>query len=233
MVATIDSVMAALDSDQFAKRLGRKSERAAKQLVERTYDDDSRVEGEGLIRMLRSFMWNEFYFGTYPPARQMNVLYEMNDRDVSRDIDIVIELANMARDELKHAKLFSNRVEELGGNPDIREYTPTEAQVEMFHTVYDHDGIVPLAACQQMGIERFVPIIFQALIDHDVVDDRTKEVLHSADIDEPNHLNVGRKIVLRFATDEAVQERAIEANRKAIDAMYAIYGLDYDPERGR
>ncbi|MFC4549892.1 MULTISPECIES: ferritin-like domain-containing protein [Halorussus] len=222
--------MAALDSDQFAKRLGRKSERAAKHLVDRMYDDDSRVEGEQLVGMLRSFMWNEFYFGTYPPAKQMNEVYERNDRDVSRDIDIVIELANMARDELKHAKLFSNRIEELGGNPDIRDYTPTEAQVEMFHRVYDHDDLVSLAACQQMGIERFVPIIFQALVDHDVVDDRTKEVLHSADLDEPNHLNVGRKIILRFADDEEVQRRADEANSAAIEAMYDIYGLEYDPE---
>lgn len=222
--------MAALDSDQFAKRLGRKSEEAAKYLVDQMYDDDSRVEGEALVQMLRSFMWNEFYFGTYPPAKQMNKVYERNDRDVSQDIDIVIELANMARDELKHAKLFSNRIEELGGNPDIRDYTPTDEQVEMFHQVYDHDDLVCLAACQQMGIERFVPVIFQALVDHDVVDDRTKEVLHSADLDEPNHLNVGRKIVLRFGTQEDVQQRAIAANSDAIEAMFDIYGVDYDPE---
>lgn len=223
--------MATVDSNQLAKRLGRQSEQAAKRLVDEMYDDDSRIEGETLIQMLRSFMWNEFYFGTYPPAKQMNRVYELNGRDVSQDIDIVIELANMARDELKHAKLFSNRIEELGGNPDIREYEPTEEQLELFHRVYDRDDIVALAAGQQMGTERFVPVIFQALIDYDVVDDRTKEVLHSADLDEPNHHNVGRKIVLRFGDDEETQEKAIRANQDAIEAMYGIYGLEYEPER--
>jgi pyrroloquinoline quinone (PQQ) biosynthesis protein C len=211
--------------------LGRESEQAAKRLVDEIYDDDSRIEGEPLRQMLRSFMWNEFYFGTYPPAKQMHRVYELNDRDVSQDIDIVIELANMARDELKHAKLFSNRIEELGGNPDIREYEPTEEQLELFHRVYDRDDIVALAAGQQMGTERFVPVIFQALIDYDVVDDRTKEVLHSADLDEPNHHNVGRKIVLRFGDDEERREKAIQANQEAIEAMYRIYGLEYEPER--
>lgn len=220
--------MAALDSDQFADRLSRRSEQAAKRLVEQMYDENSRVEGDRLVGMLRSFMWNEFYFGTYPPAKQMNLVYELNHRDVSRDMDLVIELANMARDELKHAKLFSNRIEELGGNPDLRDYDPTEEQVELFHRVYDRDDIVALAAGQQMGIERFVPIIFQALVDFDVVDDRTKEVLHSADLDEPNHLNVGRKLVLRFGDDDESQRKAIRANEEAIEAMYAIYGLEYD-----
>ena len=158
----------------------------------------------------------------------MNMIYELSDRDVSQHIDITLELANMARDELKHAKLFSNRVEELGGNPDLREYDPTPEQLELFHRVYDRDDIVALAAGQQMGTERFVPIIFQALIDYDIVDDRTKEVLHSADLDEPNHLNIGRRIVVEFADNKATQELAREASRDACEATYAVYGLDYE-----
>lgn len=217
-----------MDSSKFASELSRNAEQAAKQLVDDIYDESVRIEGKKLIRMLRSFMWNEFYFGTYPPAKQMNMVYEMSGRDVSQHINIVLELANMARDELKHAKLFSNRIEELGGNPDLREYDPTNEQLELFHRVYDRDDIVAVAAGQQMGTERFVPIIFQALIDYDIVDDRTKEVLHSADLDEPNHLNVGRRIVVEFGDNEEIQELAREVNRQTCEAMYAVYGMDYE-----
>lgn len=222
--------MTTTDIDEFAKELGRRSEEAAKALTEQLYDEDSRIEGESLVQMLRSFMWNEFYFGLYPPAKQMNYVYETNDGDVTQNVDIVMELANMARDELKHAKLFANRIEELGGNPDLQDYNPMPEQVDLFHTVYDRDGVVAVAAGQQMGVERFVPVLFQALIDYDVVDDRTKEVLHSADVDEPNHLNVGRKIVLKFANDEETRERARRANRESIEGMYRIYGREYEPE---
>lgn len=220
--------MATEDSDQFTSRISRRTEREAERLAETVYAADMELTGKGLRRTLQSFMWNEFYFGTFPPAKQMNMIYEMNDRDVTEDMDLIIELANMARDELKHAKLFSNRIEELGGDPDIREYEPTDEQLDLFHRVYDHDDVVSIVACQQVGIERFVPILFQALIDNDVVDERTKEVLHSADIDEPNHLNVGRKILLRFATDEETQQRAEEANRRACEGMYDIYGIEYE-----
>ncbi|SEW30885.1 ferritin-like domain-containing protein [Natrinema salifodinae] len=220
--------MPKLTSDQFTKRLSRQTEKEADRLAETVYTPDMRMEGQSLIRMLQSFMWNEFYFGMYPPAKQMNRLYELNDGDVTADIDIVVELANMARDELKHAKLFSNRIEELGGEPDLRKYEPTDEQVEMFHTVYDHENPVLLAACQQVGIERFVPKLFQALVDNDVVDDRTKEVLHSADLDEPNHLNVGRKILLRYATNEEIQQRVMEVNRAACKSMYDLYGVEYE-----
>lgn len=219
---------AALSSDQFTKRLSRRTEKEADRLAEQVYHEDLRIEGERLITMLQSLMWNEFYFGTYPPAKQMNRVYERNDRDVAEDIDIVIELANMARDELKHAKLFANRIEELGGNPDLQDYKPTEAQTDLFHRVFDHDDLVKLAACQQVGVERFVPILFEAIIDNDVVDERTQEVLYSADLDEPNHLNVGRKILLRYATDEETQQAAEAANRHACAGMYNVYGVDYE-----
>lgn len=221
--------MAAISTDEFAKELSRRTERQANRLADTVYDNGPQIEGDRLITMLQSFMWNEFYFGTYPPAKQMNLVYEANDGDITQDMDIVIELANMARDELKHAKLFSNRIEELGGNPDIQDYEPTEKQVDLFQHVYEQDSLVGLAACQQVGIERFVPILFQALIDHDLVDDRTKEVLHSADLDEPNHLNVGRKIVLRYATDKETQEHARKVNQKACKGMYDIYGVEYEP----
>ncbi len=222
-----------LDSEKFANQITRRTEKEAERAVELFpgVSPDVRLEGEELIDFMRFWMWGEFHFGCYPPVIQMHQLFQMHDGNVEEILDFSQELVNMIRDELKHSKMFQNRIEELGAEPDLGAYDPsvTPSVLELCEHTFNQPHPACVAAAQQLGGEEFVVPFYQAMIDYDVVDERTQEMLHTQTLDEPNHHNIGRKILVRYATDEETQRRALEANKKANELMYKHFGLEYKP----
>lgn len=217
-----------LDSAEFADRMVEKSTQRGRQMVEKIYDTGEKRTLEETRAMCENFMWTEFHLGVLPPSRQIAYIYE-NEESFADDLDILIGLADMIRDEIKHSKLFSRRVEELGGNPNLLSYDPPEEALFLFERTIDFDHPVGLAASLQCSGEPTLAVIYDTIIGNDLVDQRTKDVMYQAKVDEGNHINVGKKIVAKYATDEETQEYVEEVIDQKFEALYEFHGIQMEP----
>lgn len=223
MSRTEDTNSATVDSAQLAGEITRESRKHGERIASDIYGPDLELTGDAVAWTLKQFMWNEFYLGVWPPVREMNLLYEEGTENIDKDLDIILALADQVRDEVKHSKLFSRRVEEVGGNPNIMEYEPRDGQVDLFRATNEYDDVVSLAAALQLTAEPLLATFFTTIIQNEVVDRRSRQIIHQAEVDEGNHINTGRMIIERYATDEESKERAWDAHEAVVDAMYDIY----------
>lgn len=218
------------DSKQFTDQIVKESRQRGAQMVEKIYDTDEVRTKEETVAMCENFMWTEFHLGVLPPARQMSYIFE-SEGDFTEDLSIIIGLGDMIRDEIKHSKLFSRRVEELGGNPNILTYEPPEAAIFLFERTIDYDHPVELAASLQCAGEPTLAQIFETIIENDLVDQRTKNVMYQTKVDEGNHINIGKKIVEKYATDAETQARVQEVVDEKFEALYDFHGIQMEPLR--
>lgn len=216
-----------MDSSEVANRLVRKYRNAGDRLVEQTFAQGLSFEGDQLLQTLKMHMWNELYLGVLPPARELELLQRQGAFE--DNLDLFLMLSDQIRDEVKHSKLFSRRLEELGGNPNILDFEPTPEQERMLELMVDHDNIVGPAATLQISSEPMLARIMSGIIENDVVDRRSQEVFRQSELDEGNHINTGKKIIERFATEEADQRFAERLGDEFATVLFDIYGLEYEP----
>lgn len=218
----------AMDSKEFAKAVISESNRRGKKLAEEVFDADDTITGDDLVPMLKGFMWSEFYLGVIPPVRVMSMLYDgAHDIDPA-NVDIMLGLGDQIRDEVKHSKLFSRRVEELGGDPNVIHYEPTEEDLFLLERTADWDEPIEIVTALNCAGEPALAEAFKAIMEKDIVDPRTKDVIHKAKIDEGNHINLGKKILERYATDDETQERVWEIVDLKFEAAYEFHGKQMD-----
>lgn len=217
-----------MDSSEFAKEIIADSNRRGKELAEKVFDEEDTITGNDLIPMLQGFMWSEFYLGVIPPVRVMSMMYDGADEINHENIDIMLGLGDQIRDEVKHSKLFSRRVEELGGDPNLLHYEPTKEDLFLLERTADWDDPVSIVTALNCAGEPALAEAFKAIMEKDIVDPRTKDVIHKAKIDEGNHINLGKKILARQATDEETQQRVREVVDAKFEAAYAFHGKQMD-----
>lgn len=218
----------AMDSKAFAKEVIAESNRRGKELAEKVFDADDTITGDDLIPMLKGFMWSEFYLGVIPPMRVMYMMYDGAHEIDVENMDIMLGLGDQIRDEVKHSKLFSRRVEELGGDPNVIHYEPTEEDLFLLERTADWDEPIEIITALNCAGEPALAEAFKAIMEKDIVDPRTKDVIHKAKIDEGNHINLGKKMLGRFATDDETQERVWEIVDAKFEAAYAFHGKQMD-----
>lgn len=216
-----------MDNSDVASGLVRKYRNAGDRLVEQTFGQGLTFEGERLLQTLKMHMWNELYLGVLPPSRELELLQQSGKFD--ENLDLFLMLSDQIRDEVKHSKLFSRRIEELGGNPNILEFEPTSGQEKMLKLMLDHDDIIGPAAALQLTSEPLLARIMTGVIDNDAVDRRSQEVFRQSELDEGNHINTGKKIFERFAADEADHRFAERLGDEFTATLFDIYGLEYEP----
>jgi len=216
-----------MDNSQFASELVDKYSRIGNDLASTVFGDGHEITGEAKVLMLKMHMWNELYLGVLPVNREIELLQE---RGALRDnLDLFVRLADQIRDEVKHSKLFSRRIEELGGNPNILEFEATEEQWETLEIMTDHDHIVGPAAAIQVSSESILARIMTTIIENDVVDRRTREVFRQSEIDEGNHINNGKVILTRFADDPETKRYAEDVGDSFVEIIHDIYRVPYEP----
>lgn len=211
-----------IDSTDFAKQMVATSNTAGKELAEAVVRGT--LEGPALVQTLKQLMWGEFYFGVLPPVRQLDVLYR--DGGIASEPDLILGLSDQIRDEVKHSKLFSRRLEELGADPNILAYEPSEVQEEVFQAMMEPESITAIAGALQATGEPLLANLMTTMQEKDAVDDRTQQYLHKAEIDEGNHINFGKKILARFATDDESQRAAEAAGNAVYRGIRKMYRLD-------
>lgn len=217
-----------VDSKKFAKQVVATSNERGKELAAEVFDADDTITGDDLIPMLQGFMWSEFFLGVVPPVRVMSMLYDGAHDIDEENVDIMLGLGDQIRDEVKHSKLFSRRVEELGGDPNLTHYRPTDEDLFLLERTADWDDPVSIVTALNCAGEPALAEAFKAIMEKDIVDPRTKDVIHKAKIDEGNHINLGKKILERFATDDETQERVLEVVDAKFEAAYAFHGKQMD-----
>ncbi|WP_332900282.1 MULTISPECIES: ferritin-like domain-containing protein [unclassified Haladaptatus] len=218
----------AVDSKEFAKQVIAESNRRGKKLADEVFDADDTITGDDLIPMLQGFMWSEFYLGVLPPVRAMSMLYDGARNLDQTDADVLLGLGDQIRDEVKHSKLFSRRVEELGGDPNLTHYQPTEEDLFLLERTADWDDPLSIITALNCAGEPALAEAFKAIMEKDIVDPRTRDVIHKAKIDEGNHINLGKKILARYAVDDETQARVWEIVDAKFEAAYAFHGKQMD-----
>lgn len=216
-----------MDSEEFATQLVRKYREAGRQLGQAHFPEDRMIEGERLLMLCETHMWAELFFGAMPPVKQLELLRQ--NGGYLDNMALTCRLADQIRDEVKHAKVFSRRLEELGGNPDITESNPTPEQVAMFEMMVEPDEIHEVAALCQMSTETMLSQVFTVYLENEIADKRTLEVIRQAEVDEGNHINNGKQIITEFADTPEKMRQVEELTERGAEAMYAIYGREYEP----
>lgn len=106
----------------FIDELMEEHRQKAKELANTYYDEEyfERLGGpEATIKTeFPAFAWKEFYYGLLPPVRQADLIYRRGEPYYD-DRDLIVGLGKQIRDEIKHARIFSNFAERFGVDADM------------------------------------------------------------------------------------------------------------------
>jgi hypothetical protein len=168
-----------------------------------------------------SFAWKEFYYGTLPPVRQLDLIYRHGDPYYD-DRDLVVGLGKQIRDEVKHAQIFSNLAEQFGVDADMVTWDAPnhpegyyENLVEAGYAGADHEQPHHVAAGFQCSTEIGAALQITNLANY-LQEDYPSIAYSLRDIasDEGDHGHVGRMIIERFGSPEEYDEMEAIARRK-------------------
>lgn len=132
------------------------------------------------------------------------------------ELDVKLALARQAGDEAKHLRLIQKRLEALGApSPDPTQSPKSKLLVHLLAL----EGTVARIAAGQFTREALALVRNDAFIAFcETKGDAETAKLYRDVIqpDEKHHHELGRSLLLRFATDDAAQARAREASRHVL-----------------
>lgn len=216
--------------DRWVKELTRTNRERMEEVVNATYNDDYFTSIGSVEDVIRSEFpyrgWRELYFGCLPSNRQVHLIYEKGD-PWHRDRDIVVGLLKQVRDELKHARIFTNFAEQFDAPSDMVTWTPPtyENLVEQGRASVEWDEPHHIAAAFQCGTEIMAAFMTANLADF--VEPEYPDIASSLEAvvsDEGDHVHVGRLTLKRFAEPdefdflESVVQKKYDAAVAALEA---------------
>ena len=233
-----------MDSRAFARDLVRRSHTWAQEYVAGEYGRiRARIRGGGLIEWCRSFMWREYMVGVHVCAKTLALLPD-------EDQDLKLLLTTQILEEWKHSQIFAERARALGGEGDLRTYTPTAGDWELYHWTYRWGHPAELATALQCTGEVMITAMFRLLVDprrvlveegtahairagilregevlESLVDAETARRLDEEVIpDEGQHIRFGRMILERHATTDEVQQMVLRVQQEKMAALRVSHG---------
>lgn len=167
--------------------------------------------------------WRELFIGCLPANRQTHLVYEKGD-PYYEDRDIIAGLLKQIRDEVKHARVFSNYSQQFDVEADLVNWTPNhyEALVEQCRVAVEWDEPHYIAAGFQCSTEIMAAFMITNLANY--IEDGYPNIARSLrDIatDEGDHVHVGSKTMARFASPDDY-ERMEEIAQKKYDAALQV-----------
>lgn len=181
---------------------------AVNEHFDEAYFDD--VGGpDALVRtVFPDYAWRELFLGTLPTTRQLDLVYRQGDPYYD-DRDIVVGLTKQLKDEIKHARVFSNFAEQFGAPADMTTWMPDhyEKNVTMCRAAVEYEKPHLVAAGFQCSTEIKAALEIGNMADYlEGTYSNMAETLRTIVSDEGDHVHVGRKIIERFAESEDVEE---------------------------
>jgi hypothetical protein len=171
--------------------------------------------------------WRELFFGCLPANRQISLVYEMGD-PYGRDRDLIVGLLKQVRDEVKHARIFSNLSEQFGVESDLvtweAEYQ--DRLVAQCRTAVEWDQPHFVACAFQCSTEIAAAFMINNLADYIEPEySGIATTLRDVASDEGDHVHVGRLTARRFATSDdldRMEEIAEMKYESVVDVLKAL-----------
>lgn len=167
--------------------------------------------------------WRELFIGCLPANRQVHLIYEKGDPYYG-DRDLIAGLLKQVRDEVKHARVFSNYAEQFGHEADLVNWTPDhyEPLVEQCRAAVEWDEPHYIAAGFQCSTEIMAAFMITNLANY--IEPEYPNVarsLRDIAMDEGDHVHVGSKTMARFAS-EGDAKKMEEIAEKKFEAAVAV-----------
>jgi uncharacterized ferritin-like protein (DUF455 family) len=136
----------------------------------------------------------------------------LNDIDRAEDPQVFVHLLKQIEDEAKHARMLSQRLWNLGGNPQDVFDRASESTVEFWERFEGLDAI-EMAVMLQCGAERMAQHRHPKELEF--YDDETAEIYESVIVPEEKfHAKIGVNIIRKMCTDEDSQLKALRTSRE-------------------
>jgi len=135
------------------------------------------------------------------------------------DIDLQQPMSEYVANELKHAAILRRRIRELDGDPDVLWNQPLKELKELWDFHAALGSLCELIASVQFGHEEFFPRTSQSFIERVArIDPETAAIYRDTLLaDEAGHEWIAPEILTRYATDDLLQARCLEALKKGCD----------------
>lgn len=183
---------------------------------------------DALIRsVFPDYAWRELFLGTLPTTRQLDLVYRQGD-PYYEDRDIVVGLTKQLKDEIKHARIFSNFAEQFDAEADLTAWTPDhyEKNVAMCRAAVEYEQPHLVAAGFQCSTEIKAALEIANMAEYlEPTYPNMAGTLRSIAADEGDHVHVGRKIIERFAKPEDVEAMRDAAEVKREATLEQLRGL--------
>lgn len=215
------------DPGEFIGEMTREYRERMERVVDEHYDAAyfDRLGGpEAVIRTeFPHTAWRELFIGCLPSNRQLHLVYEQGE-PYRRDRDLVVGLLKQIRDEVKHARVFSNLAEGFGAESDLVSWEPPhyDRLVEQTRAAVEHDRPQYISAGFQCSTEIMAAFMIENMADYlepDYPD--VAATLRDVAADEGDHVHVGRLVAKRFAAPDDYDAMEAIARRK-YDAAEAV-----------
>lgn len=167
--------------------------------------------------------WRELFIGCLPANRQVHLVYEQGE-PYYRDRDIIAGLLKQIRDEVKHARIFSNIAAEFDVESDLVNWTPEhyEPLVKQCKAAVEWEKPHFVAAGFQCSTEIMAAFMIRNMADYIEPEyPNIAESLRDVASDEGDHVHVGRKTAIRFA-EPGDFERMEEIAQQKYDAAVEV-----------
>jgi len=135
------------------------------------------------------------------------------------DIDLQQPMSEYVVNELKHAAILRKRISELNGDPDALWDQPLKELKELWDFHASLGSLCELIASVQFGHEEFFPRTSRSFIERVTpIDPATASIYRDTLLaDEAGHEWIAPEILTRYATDDLVQSRCLEALKKGCE----------------
>jgi hypothetical protein len=135
------------------------------------------------------------------------------------DIDLQQPMSEYVANELKHAAILRKRIRELDGDPDALWNQPLKELKELWDFHASLSSLCELIASVQFGHEEFFPRTSRSFIERVTPVDSTTAAIYRDTLlaDEAGHEWIAPEILTRYATDDLVQSRCLEALKKGCE----------------
>lgn len=232
-LALSDAELMSWSGEEFADRVIDRAQTFGVDLLSRTNYEITPKQGEAyhqaVVEFCKRHAWMEWWLGVSPPAKQI-VLMEHNPEDMA----LRIRMAQQIIDEVKHQRVFTRWVSELGEDARLESYSPEDYAWELYWATYNFDSALDIAASLQCSGEPVLVLhlagklepkdsVTGGLLPAELRQDMANEVI----LEEPRHISIGRDIIARDADTPAARRRVLEVQNLKLKAFYKSATSEY------
>lgn len=171
--------------------------------------DDARFETQLNEDQMREGLYTRIYneIVAIDLSRQM-----LDDLDASDDPQVFIHLLKQIEDEAKHARMLSQRLWNLGGDP-TKVFERANESTREFWEMFDGLDVIEMAVMLQCGAERMAQHRHEKELHF--YDDETSEIYKSViSPEEKFHAKIGMNLIRKLCTDRETQLNALQKSRE-------------------